>query len=378
MTFKKFKGEAFLKTPFHPYVRPAQNQDIHVTTLVNYYGGRQNMVANKREIQRTLSILKMYVPELEDIFREAISIFPENKDMFEKLIQTTEMFKRKIREFRRAMPRDNRVLDIMKIRQLTAAINENIEILHKSVGILKHRVTLQTANSPLLIMIEDFQFGFPNFMRLNLGGESTQQSMQGIKIYFHGSLCIKKLCLNNISAAIVHLDGNRCGSQQVSVETFYVSGKASRMMSLSPSGILTISGGHSVNMAFGRNSEHLSIGFEASICLLDLNQTTNATLDKTQLSLKVKGKIFKQYPTQMNIVAKIKDIEDWSSLVYSVEGKMTKSSILPSYFQEKINKYALALAEKGQRRIQNAETEISDAKNKTKEAEQLLKASRLF
>jgi len=376
MSFKNLEGDPFVKTPFYPYVRPTKNLQIDVITLVNYNGGRQTIVANLREIRRTLTNLRFLVPELEDIFREAMSMFPEDKDILEKWIQATEVFKGKIREFRRELL-NNRAVDVKKVRKLTALINEKIDFSQKSVDILKHRVSLKTATSPLLTMIEDFQFGFPQFIRLKLGGGSTQQRMHGLHLYFRCSLCMKKLCLDNINAAISHYSGNRCSSQNFPGQTFYLTGKASQMMSLSPGKILTLPFGQPVKMAFARNSEHVSIAFEARIRLLGISQLTNATLDKTQLSLKVKGDIFNQYPTHMNIVAKIKDNENWNSLVYLVEGKMTKSSPLPGYFQDKINTYAFGLAENARRRIQNAETAIRDAKNKTKEAEKLLKKKQI-
>ena len=372
MSFNNLEGNPFGKTPFYPYVRPTKNQQIDVIILVKYNGGRQTIVANLKEIRRTLTNLRFLVPELDDIFREAMSIFPEDKDILEKWIQATEVFKGKIREFRMALL-NNRAVDLKKVRDLTAHINERIDFSQKSVKILKHRMSLKTATSPLLTMIEDFQFGFPNFIRLKLGGGSTQQRMHGVNLYFRCSLCMKKLCLDNINAAISYHSGNRCGSQNFPGQTFYLRGKALKMMSLSPGRILTLPHGQSVNMVFAGNSDHNSIAFEARIRLLGLSQLTNATLDKTRLSLKVKGDIFKRYPTQMNIVVEIEDNENWDSLVYLVEGKMSKSSPLTDYFQEKINKCAFGLAESAQRRIQNADTAIRDAKNKIKEAEKLLR-----
>ena len=376
MSFNNLEGDLFGKTPFYPYVRPTKNQQIDVITLVNYNGGRQTIVTNLREIRRTLTNLRFLVPELDDIFRGAMSIFPEDKDILEKWIQATEVFKRKIHEFRRALL-NNRAVDLKKVRELTGHINERIDFSQKSVEILKHRVSLKTAASPLLTTIEDVQFGFPRFIRLKLGGGSTQQRIHGVNLYFRCSLCMKKLCLDNINAAISYHSGNRCGSQNFPGQTFYLRGKASQIMSLSPGRILTLPYGQSVNMVFAGNSDHVSIAFEARIRLLGLSQLTNATLDKRRLSLKVKGDIFKQYPTQMNVVAKIEDTENWDSLVYLVEGKMTKSSPLPGFFQEKINTYAFGLAENAQKRIQNAETAIRGAKNKTKEAEKLLRKKQI-
>ena len=324
------------------------------------------------EIRRTLTNLIRYlVPELKDIFREAVSVFPDDKDMLEKRIHVTEVFNRKIREFLRALFY-NRAVEINKIRELTAEINEKIDFLQQSVQILKNRVSLETPFSPLAIKIEDFQYGFPHSMPLKLRGERTEQRLHGVKIYFHGNLCMRKLCFNNINAALVHHDGNMCGSQHMSAPSFYVSGTALKTMSLSPGKILTLQDGQSVNMVFGRNSEYVSIEFEANIRLLGLSQLVNATLDRTQLSVQVKGDIFRRFPAEMKIVARIKETNDWNSLVYLVQGKMIKTSRLPSLLQQKINNYIQFTAENAQNRMQKAENAIHSAKNKTKEAEKLL------
>ena len=328
------------------------------------------------EIRRTLTNIRFLIPELKDIFREAITVFPEDKDMLEEWIHVTEVFNRKIREFRRALFY-NRAVEINKIRELTAEINEKIDFLVKSVEVLKNRVSLETPASLLNMMIEDFQFGFPHSMPLKLRGEGTEQRLHGIEINFHGNLCMRKLCFNNINAALVHHDGNMCGSQHLSAPSFYVSGTALKTMSLSPGKILTLQDGQSVNMVFGRNSEYVSIEFKAHIRLLGLNQLVNATLDRTQLSVQVKGAIFKQFSAEMKIVARIKETSDWNLLVYLVEGKMIKTSRLPSLFQQEINKYIQFTADNAQKRIQKAENATRIAKYKTKEAEKLLERKQI-
>ena len=334
------------------------------------------MVANMAEIRRTLTNIRFLIPELKDIFREAISVFPEDKDMLEKWIQTTEVFNRKIREFRRALFH-NPAAEINKVRELTAEINEKIDFLVKSVEVLKNRVSLETPASLLNMMIEDFQFGFPHSMPLKLRGGRTEQRLHGVKIYFHGNLCMSKLCFNNINLELVHHDGNMCGKQHLSAPTFYVSGTALKTMSLSPGKILTLQDGQSVNMVFGRNSEYVSIEFEANIRLLGLSQLVNATLDRTQLSVQVKGDIFRQFSAEMKIVVRIKETNDWNLLVYLVEGKMIKTSRLPSLFQQEINKYIQFTAENAQKRIQKAENATRVAKTKTKEAEKLLERKQI-
>lgn len=370
MTFNEFKSDPFLKTSFHPYVRLGENDRIDVITLASYNGGRQNMVANMNEIRRIIRNTRYLVRDLKDIFTEAISILPGEKDTLAKWIQTTEAFNDKIREFRRALS-ITRPVDISKIRKLTTQTNEKISVLRKAVEVLKTRVSLQAPASFFLEMMEDVELGFPYFIPLRLRGESTQQRIHNIRIYFLCSLCMRKLCLNDVKATVIYHQGSSCGSKQLPVRTFYVSGTTSQSLSLGE--ILTVLDGGSVNMVFRRESEHVSIVFEAQARLFGLSQSINATLDKTQLSFLVKGDIFKRFPAQMRVVSKIQEIEDWKFLVYSVEGKMTKSTLLPSYLKQEIDRYILATAGNAQMRIRRAENATCNFKVRTKEAEKLVK-----
>ena len=86
----------------------------------------------------------------------------------------------------------------------------------------------------------DFQLDFPDSLHSKLGGESTQQRLLCVKIYLCCDLCMKKLCLENINAVVTLLDGNGCGSHLFSGTKFYVSGKAPKMLSLSPGKILIL------------------------------------------------------------------------------------------------------------------------------------------
>ena len=321
MTFNEFKSDPFLKTPFHPYVRLGKNDRIDVITLVTYNGGRQNMVGNMNELLRTIRNSRYLVRDLKEIFTEAVSILPGEKDTLGEWIQTTEAFNDVIREFRRAL---SRPVDIYKIRKLTTQTNEKISILRKTVEVLKNRVSLQAPASFFLDMIEDVELGFPYSIPLRLRGESTQQRIHDVRIKFLCNVCIRKLCLSDVKAAIMYHHRSRCGLKQLPVRTFYVSGTTSQRMSLSLGKILTVLEGGSVNMVFARDSEHVSIVFRAQVRLFGLSQSINATLDKTQLSFSVRGDIFKRFPAQMSIVSNIQEIEDWKLLVYSVEGKMTK------------------------------------------------------
>ena len=372
MSLKKADKGAFLKTPFYPYVRPKENQQIHVTMLVECNGGRRNRITNKAQIRRFLTNLRFLVPELEEILRESISTVPENKATLEKWIQTAAALSGKVRELRRALF-FNRAIDIANAREIATDINNKIYLLRQRVGILRHRMLLKTASSPLLTMIEDFQLDFPDSLPLKFGGESTLQRLLGVKIYLRCNFCMKKLCLENISAVVSYVDGHGHGSQPISRTKFYVSGKAPNNLSLSPGKMLSLPEGQPINMILGRDSEHLSVKFGAWIQLLGLSQSANGTLDKDQVSVNFKGNIFEKFPTELSVVAKIKESKNWNSLLYLVKGKMVRLSLLPNMLQNAITNYTLTLTQNAQRRIQRAQAANDAATRKTKDGELLLK-----
>ena len=342
MSLKNAENGAFIATPFYPYVRTVKSQQFYVKTLVKYNGGAQNRVTNIRDIRRALTNLRFLVPEIQDIFRESILTLPQDKAILEKWFQAAVILSGKVREFRRALF-FNRGIDVKKVRNLMADINAKIYFLRKRADISKHRLLLKVPTSGLLTMIEDFQLDFPDSILLKFGGESTQQRLLGVKIYLRCNLCMKKLCLENINAEVTFLDSNGCGSHLFPGTKFYVSGKAPKMLSLSPGKILRLPEGQKIIMAFERDSEHVSIGFGAWIRVLGLSTLANVTLDKTQLTVNVNGNIFEKFSTEMNVVARIKESVDWNSLLFLVKGKMIKSSLLPTMLQEAIDKHLLVI-----------------------------------
>lgn len=177
---------------------------------------------------------------------------------------------------------------------------------------------LKKATSPLLTMIEDFQLDFPHSLPLKFRGESTQQTLLGVKIYLRCDLCMKKLCLENITAVVTLLDSNGCGSYLFPGTNVCVNGKAPKMLSLSPRKILILPERQPINIVFERDSEHLSIEFGVWIQILGLSKLANATLDRTQLLVNVKGKIFEKFSTEMNVSARIEEKQDWNSLLFLV------------------------------------------------------------
>lgn len=86
-----------------------------------------------REIRRTLTNLRFFVPELEDIFRESISVLPGHKAIIEKWIQTSVLLSGKIREFLRALF-FNQAIDIKKVRNLMDDKNAKIILYERAWG----------------------------------------------------------------------------------------------------------------------------------------------------------------------------------------------------------------------------------------------------
>ena len=145
----------------------------------------------------------------------------------------------------------------------------------------------------------------------------------------------------------------------------------------SPGKILILPEGRPINIVFERDSGHLSIEFGVWIRILGLSKLANATLDKTRLLVKVKGKIFEKFSTEMKVSARIEEKQDWNSLLFLVEGKMLKSSVLPNMLQGAVNKYLHVLAENAQTRIQKAENAGMNAKRKIKDAETILETKKI-
>ena len=357
-----------------------KGERVYLAIFMLVRGGKQDQVTNKREIRRTLTNLRFLVLQLEQALQDAKSFLPKEEVTLDKWLKSSEHFSESIREIRGVLFMTRNV-DLQRLHHLSGDINSKMYNTHKIAELLKTSLASQAGNSAVadvIATVEDIQFGFPSSLKLpiDFGGPMVQLNFQGISFHVLTSLCFQRLCFDEIRARVEFLKERSCVSSPFPLSTFKVRGKASRILSLSPGKILTMFGGQTVDMVFESNSKRVSVLFEARLSLLGFSQFINVTMDETQLSFQADADIFKQFPTELSITAKIKPDHRWNSLVFSVNGKMLKSSLLPSLLENKIKKTIHALAEKAARSIRNAENAVYSAKRRTEEAKKQLAKKR--
>lgn len=198
--------------------------------------------------------------------------------------------------------------------------------------------------------------------------ERVETNLQGISFYLRTSLCIGKLCFDNLTTTVEFLAEQNCYSNASSVSTFLAKGKALKTMPLSDGNILTLPSEQIIKVVFPSDSNKVVASFEANVHLFGVTQRSNVTLDKKQLSFETQGKIFNKYMTNIKAVADTHSVPDWSSLRFTLHGRMMNSSLLSKSLQTKLTNFAKYLAEKAAKKMQNAENSLLRVKQRLQTA----------
>ena len=92
--------------------------------------------------------------------------------------------------------------------------------------------------------------------------------------------------------------------------------------------------------------------------MFGIKQSINVELDNKQLSFQMQGEIFDKYMTNMKVMAKSNHDMDWSSLSFTVEGKMMNYSLLSQSLQIRVINFAKYLAQKAAKRVETCKESI--------------------
>ena len=198
--------------------------------------------------------------------------------------------------------------------------------------------------------------------------ERVETNFQGISFYLGTSVCMGKLCFDDLTTTVEFLAEQNCCSNASSVSSFLAKGKVLKTMSLSDGDILILPSGQIIEVVFPGDSYKVVASFETNVQLFGFTQRSNVTLDKKQLSFETQGKIFNKYMTNIKAVADTHSVSDWSSLRFILHGKMMNSSLLSKSLQTKVTNFAKYLAEKAAKKVQNAENSLLCVKKRVQAA----------
>lgn len=353
ITLERSVNSLLNHSPLSTHIRPVETEPVRLAILVSLTGGRQSKIRNVRELKRVLKKLTSLTSKVQNVLRKANSILPE---VTEGSLVMTQQLHNLLQEMEMVV--SGETTNVTRALTLLNHINSKIEHLKKIIDFITPMIFSSGDFSLLRIIFEISQANFPKPLQVNLRGEQVETSLQGISFYLRTNLCMGQLCFKDLSTTVDYFAEGTCFPNVSHAKSFHAKGKVLNTMSLSEGNILTLPKGQIVDIVFPRNSEIVSAHFVGEIRLFGLNQNINVTLDKKQLSFQMQGKIFSKHMANMKVVSNTAHNADWSSLIFTVEGRMTKYSLLSQSLQTKVTNIAKYLAQKAAKRVETCKKSI--------------------
>ena len=186
-----------------------------------------------------------------------------------------------------------------------------------------------------------------------------------------------KFCFNDLSMEIDVQGGHSCSARASSKLMFRAKGKSLKTIpSLSEGSIVTIPRHHIAEIVFPRDTDRVSVNFEARVNLLNISQALKVSLQNETLSFELQGKIFQKHFSNLKVKASTKHVEDWSALRFFVKGRLPNMSQLSKFLQAKVTDLIKYLAEKAVNKFRNVENSLLEAKRRIFSAETLVRRKR--
>lgn len=211
------------------------------------------------------------------------------------------------------------------------------------------------------------------------GGANVDTILHGISLHFQGNLCVGKFCFNDLSMEIDVQGGHSCSARASSKLMFRAKGKALKTIpSLSEGSIVTIPRHHFAEIVFPRDTDRVSVNFEARVNLFNISQALKVSLQNETLRFELQGKIFQKHFSNLQVKASTKNVEDWSSLRFVVKGRLPNMSQLSKFLQAKVTDLIKYLAEKAVDKVRNVENSLLEAKRRMNSAQTLVRRKQLI
>ena len=374
LTLEKSAGNLLDKSPLGTYIRPRGTEPVRLAILMSLDGGKLTDIDNVNEVKQFLYGIISLLPDLQNVFVKAKEITLESKTTLKNSLQMILKLNATIGELKGVLAKD--MVNISGALNLLDHIEYMLKYCISITNVLKDQYTLSNDKrtyAELLHRIDRIHAKYPKEVRPNLSGKPIYKTFHGISFYFRGNLCMGKLCFKDFTTTVDYLSENSCVSNTTQASMFRGKGKALRQIALSKDNILTLPMGHVIEFIFPRNSKAVSAHFVGRSNLLAVSQLVKVSLNKSQLSFEMQGKIFDKYAAKMNVVAMIGHATDWSSLVFTVNGNMTNSSQLSKLLQSQVTTFAIFLAERAFKQVERSKKSILIAEESLQAAKELFK-----
>ena len=314
-----------------------------------------------QEVKRILLDVKISVPEIQSDLKRWESL---SDDMLFNAIKA-----------RRLLSPGS---DWFQLKVVVAKIDGSLDTMTRGIDLLTAQLQpyRNRTNRGVIDRLIRLKGDLPKTISLSFSKSAVHQNLAGFRFLLTAQICHNRLCFPNIKSSILSLHDDQCGtSLPRQTAGLLVEGTATQSSSLG--NLVKLPTGATLQMFLTRNNGTVFTTFNGLVNLLGLKENVTIKLTGNKLSFPILGPIFGEFDALISVKTDLENIVDWNSIVFTVEGRMNKTSRLHTLLEKKIiNQTALAATE-AIRRLANAEGAFNNAQKKADVVRDILKWKRV-
>ena len=315
-----------------------------------------------QEIKRSLLDVKTYVPELQSHIKRWGTVVD---DMRITVIRARRLL--------------TSASDWSQLKAMVAKLDDGLDTMTKAFDLLLAQLQLYRNQTNILSCMDRFirlKADLPKTVALSFMTSSIQRNFVGLRVTLVAKICHERLCFPNMKSSIWSLHSKECGTSPSKKQVgLLVEGASIRFVNLSS--FVTLPEGGALKMVLPLDNKDMVTTFESVVNLFGLKSNAIIRMTGNELSFVVGGVIFGEFDAILKVKADLKQVVNWDSVVFEVEGTMVKSSRLYIRLENEIANKTMLVAREARRRLANAKTSFYNAKRKADLARAVLNSKQV-
>ena len=315
-----------------------------------------------QEVKRILRNLKISVPEIQSDIKRWESL-PD--DILVNTIKARRLL--------------SLASDWFQLKVLVAKIEDSLDTMTKAIDLLTTQLQPYRNRTNIVGTIHRLfrlKADLPKTISLSFSKSAVHQTLAGLRFLLTAQICHKRLCFPNMKSSIWSLHDNKCGTSPArQTAGLLVEGMAAQFASLG--NLIELPAGSELQMLLTRERGDVVTKFKGVVNLLGLKKSVTLTLAGKKFSFSTFGTIFGEFDAFLSVKADVENIVDWNSIVFTVQGRMNRTSRLHTLLEKMITNETSMAATEAFRRLANAKVAYNNAQKKADLVRDILKFKRV-
>ena len=315
-----------------------------------------------QEIKRSLLDVKISVPELQSDIKRWESL---TEDMLLTVIKARRLL--------------STASDWFQLKVLVVKLDDDLDTIMRAFDLLTAQLQPYRNRTNIINVINRFfrlKVDLPKTISLSFSKSGIEKNFLGFRFLLTAQLCHKRLCFPNMRSSVWSLNGKQCGTSPARQRGgLLVEGASLQFASLCS--VIKFPADGTLQMLLPRDREDVVTTFKSLVNLLGMKRNATIRMIGNELSFVIWGPMFGEFEALLNVKANIENVVDWNSIVFTVEGRMNKSSRFYTVLDKMIKKETTKAATEAKRRLAKSQVAFDNAKMKAKLVSDVLKSKRV-